>query len=307
MLSCDDALELISAKLDGPLSEEEAARLEEHLSACPACRALADDLGTLHMELPGLAAQPPAGLKQGVMERIRAAKVTPFQGQRRQWRWRSLAFLAAVLAIVVIGAGTMGQWRSDGFRGTDSSLASEPAAGGSEADSSGIEIAPAATGPAQTESGTAAAGADDARPESQDSVQTGSQDSRSIPAAVPEEPAASAVQPQSGGSGAGLDKDSQAAGISVFTAGSGLTREEALYQLAAWLGWSTDGLTVGEDGTITGPDTGDGTTTRLMCAGLNEAGTGWICQLEEVTPGPEGTASCTSYTVALDGSGITQP
>ena len=40
MLSCDEALELISARLDGPLSGEETARLEEHLSACPACRTL---------------------------------------------------------------------------------------------------------------------------------------------------------------------------------------------------------------------------------------------------------------------------
>ena len=64
---------------------------------------------------------------------------------------------------------------------------------------------------------------------------------------------------------------------------------------------------MGEDGTITGPTAQDGTTTKLMCAGLNEAGTGWLCQLEQVTPGPDGTASCATYTVPLDGSEITQP
>ena len=72
MLSCDQALELISARLDGPLSREESKELEEHLSACPACRALSDELTLLHRELPTLAAQPPAGLKEGVMDQIRA-------------------------------------------------------------------------------------------------------------------------------------------------------------------------------------------------------------------------------------------
>lgn len=70
MLSCDQALELISARLDGPLSREESKELEEHLSACPACRALSDELALLHRELPTLAAQPPAGLKEGVMDQI---------------------------------------------------------------------------------------------------------------------------------------------------------------------------------------------------------------------------------------------
>ena len=96
MLSCDEALELISARLDGPLTQEETARLEEHLSACPACRTLAEDLKELHEELPHLAAQPPAGLKEGVMGQIHTSKVTPFQSKKRQWRWRSLASLAAV-------------------------------------------------------------------------------------------------------------------------------------------------------------------------------------------------------------------
>lgn len=77
MLSCDEALELISARLDGPLTQEETARLEEHLSACPACRTLAEDLKELHEELPQLAAQPPAGLKEGVMDQIHTSKVTP--------------------------------------------------------------------------------------------------------------------------------------------------------------------------------------------------------------------------------------
>ena len=58
MLDCDQALELLSAKIDGALTAEESAALEEHLAACPACRALLADFESLHTELPRLAAQP---------------------------------------------------------------------------------------------------------------------------------------------------------------------------------------------------------------------------------------------------------
>ena len=306
MLSCDEALELISAQLDGPLSQEEAARLEEHLSACPACRALADDLAELHGELPRLAAQPPAGLKEGVMDRIRASKVTPFQSKKRQWRWRSLASLAAVLALVLVGAGVMDQWRTDGFRGGEqapgsvsAAAASNLPAGGDERQPVTREIAPQPT-QAQSESGS-----------QEDKAAGGGQDSRSAsgqtePAPVSPAPTGGGIEPYSVAPAEPSAEPAQA-GVNPAMAATGLTQSEALYKLAAFLGWNTDGLTVGEDGTITGPTAQDGTTTKLMCAGLNEAGTGWLCQLEQVTPGPDGTASCATYTVPLDGSEITQP
>lgn len=320
MLSCDEALELISARLDGPLSEEENNRLEEHLSVCPACRALSADLEVLHAELPGLAAQPPAGLKESVMDRIHASKVTPFQGKKRQWRWRSLASLAAVLAIVVVGAGTMNEWRTGGMLGTEQSAGNAsltaPASGASAGDAVSGEIAPASKDQDQTET-TAAGGADSEKTASQGGGQsgsTGTQDSRSMPGDGAQEPAATgeASQPPAN-NGANIysitpdDRNIQPATANGFTADTGLSQEEALRKLAAWLGWNADELTMGADGTMAGPTGADGTTTRLICAGLNEAGTGWLCQLEQVTPGPDGTASCTTYTVPLDGSDITQP
>ena len=36
MLTCEQALELISAQLDGALTAEEAGALDEHLAQCPA-------------------------------------------------------------------------------------------------------------------------------------------------------------------------------------------------------------------------------------------------------------------------------
>ena len=121
MTDCERALELISQQLDGPLAAEDAAWLAAHLDACPDCRALQADLAALHQQLPLLAAQPPAELKGSVMDAVRACKVTPFQGKKRQWRWKSLASLAAVLALVFVGGYGMRQW--------DAGQTAAPAAG----------------------------------------------------------------------------------------------------------------------------------------------------------------------------------
>ena len=88
MLTCEQALELISAQLDGALTAEEAGALDEHLAQCPACRALRADLSTLHQLLPTLAEEPPAGLKDDIMKAVHASKCTPFHTRKRQWRWR---------------------------------------------------------------------------------------------------------------------------------------------------------------------------------------------------------------------------
>jgi anti-sigma factor RsiW len=42
---CEEAGQLISLRLDGELSELEAAALDRHLELCDACRTLADELG----------------------------------------------------------------------------------------------------------------------------------------------------------------------------------------------------------------------------------------------------------------------
>ena len=46
-MTCDHAGELISARLDGELSELESVALNRHLAACPACRTVATDLASL--------------------------------------------------------------------------------------------------------------------------------------------------------------------------------------------------------------------------------------------------------------------
>ena len=251
MLNCDQTLELLSARLDGPLGPEDAAALEEHLSVCPACRALADDLAVLHDELPLLAAQPPARLKEDVMEQIHASKVTPFQSKKRQWRWQSLASLAAVAALVVAGYTAMSRL-SDGAltSGTAGVAVTQPAAG--------------------EEAGSVAR---------------------------------ANIEPYAVGGDIAIGESPEATPLPTPPAGA-ITQAEAALALARYLGWPEDLLTGDSSGTLTGPTDADGTTRTITCVGLAADGSGWLCQLEEITPGPDGVASCTSYTVSFDGTVI---
>ncbi len=131
MLTCDAALELISAQLDGALSPQEEAFLNEHLQTCAQCRALQADLQRVHAALLASAAQwkvePPAGLSKDIMAAVHASKVTPFQARRRAWRRRSWASLAAVLAVVLLGGGSLRLWLGSMAGGGSSSGAAAPA------------------------------------------------------------------------------------------------------------------------------------------------------------------------------------
>lgn len=296
MLDCEQALELISAKLDGALTAEESAQLEEHLAACPACRALLADFEELHMELPRLAAQPPADLKDHIMAEVRRSKVTPFQGKKKQWRWRSLASLAAVLVLVLVGSNALRQWD-----GAASRTAQAPAAGEVAADQEADNPAPAAIAPEeQEETGSGEKSGRNLEDSGGPAVQekTGEAESTApLPTTAPAQTAAPAGEP-----------NTYAVRPETRTNSAGLTQDEALRKLALYLGWPADSLTADSSGVLTGPVGDDGVKRTITCTGLNEAGTGWVCQVEEAAPGgPDASVSCTTYTVPLDGSEITQP
>lgn len=102
-MDCDKYMELLSARLDGALTEEEERELEEHLAVCPDCRAVGAQLSALQGAFPELeeAAAPPEGFARGVMDRIRAEaspKVIPLF---KRPQVRALAGLAACLVLVV--------------------------------------------------------------------------------------------------------------------------------------------------------------------------------------------------------------
>lgn len=109
MISCDQALELISESLDGPLSPEDRAALDEHLAGCADCRALLADFQEMERAMPTLNAPVPPDFTQSVMDRVRAEKVVDLSAVRAARRpWKQWAASAAVFAVVLLGVGTLG-------------------------------------------------------------------------------------------------------------------------------------------------------------------------------------------------------
>lgn len=94
-MSCERYLDLISARLDGPLSQQDEAELTAHLNTCPQCRAIADDLTNIHSALSGCAAVPPAELATGVMNTVRTTRTA------RKRTFRQVGVLAACLVLCV--------------------------------------------------------------------------------------------------------------------------------------------------------------------------------------------------------------
>lgn len=116
MQACHEITELLSASLDGQLSEYEQAMLNEHLKQCPACSALFDELQSLHQAAAQLEDIPaPEGFAKQVMDRIaadpaqdKAGSVIPFPAKKSIYRsWKKWAVSAAALAIVILGAATL--------------------------------------------------------------------------------------------------------------------------------------------------------------------------------------------------------
>ena len=66
MITCDQALELLSAQLDGAITIEEQTALQEHLAACPECRRIQSELRMADEALPGLQQEPPQLLHDAV-------------------------------------------------------------------------------------------------------------------------------------------------------------------------------------------------------------------------------------------------
>lgn len=96
-MDCRKYLDLISARLDGELTPAEEADLTAHLQACSTCRAIANDMQTLHSVLtqPGEVDAPPA-LSQTVMNKIKAERLA----SRRRFI-RRISVLAACLVLCV--------------------------------------------------------------------------------------------------------------------------------------------------------------------------------------------------------------
>lgn len=102
-MTCDEALELISGHIDQENTPEEEALLQAHLQTCAQCREVLQAFIDMEGGISCLE-EPPADLRERVMEAIHAEAPAPKKKHAK--RWGSLAIAAALVA--VIGISTIG-------------------------------------------------------------------------------------------------------------------------------------------------------------------------------------------------------
>ena len=83
-MDCNQALEYISAALDGELTAEEVAELDAHLADCPECQALAEEFGILSVALSDMEEVPPPDLAEQIKTRLDPAPPVSLNAARRK-------------------------------------------------------------------------------------------------------------------------------------------------------------------------------------------------------------------------------
>ena len=110
MKECEEFAPLLSAFVDGELTEEERAEVLAHVSECEKCRRLLGELTALHAALGELEDEDvPAGFTEGVMAAVRAEKAAKKPQTKKRSAWRRWMPMAACAAIVALAA-------ADGFK-----------------------------------------------------------------------------------------------------------------------------------------------------------------------------------------------
>lgn len=102
MKECEEFAPLLSAFVDGELTEEERAEVLAHVSECEKCRSLLGELTALHAALGELEDEDvPAGFTEGVMAAVRAERRQKAANKKRSaWRrWMPMAACAAIVAL----------------------------------------------------------------------------------------------------------------------------------------------------------------------------------------------------------------
>ena len=101
--------QLCSNSIDGTLTEAEREKLEAHLAECPSCAALQQDLEWMQAAFAE-EAEPPAGLHDGIMQRLRQeSRLEVVQPEKpvRRMPVITMVAAAAVVVLVVLGGGLM--------------------------------------------------------------------------------------------------------------------------------------------------------------------------------------------------------
>jgi FecR-like protein/putative zinc finger protein len=99
-MQCEEAINLISARLDGELPPDDASRLEAHLSGCAECRATAEAMSLQDAQLVRAFA-PRRDTAAQVAGRVVAEQLG--EARRTRWRWWiPVAAAAAGFALAVL-------------------------------------------------------------------------------------------------------------------------------------------------------------------------------------------------------------
>lgn len=101
MQPCQEYEALISAAIDGEVTEEERRTLMEHLPWCEGCREAYTQSLLLHEAFDQWEEEAPAGLAEAVMEQVH--REPRKRSRSRSRHWMSLAAAAACLALIVVG------------------------------------------------------------------------------------------------------------------------------------------------------------------------------------------------------------
>lgn len=123
MTNCEAYWELISAAVDGALTEDERVRLEAHLARCPECKRMYDQMMTMTDGLSGLET-PAEGFVDGVMAAVaQTEQEIPFtaldanrdihtqgKAQLKAW-WKPIRGALALVACCLV---VVGVWRFTG-------------------------------------------------------------------------------------------------------------------------------------------------------------------------------------------------
>ncbi len=105
MRKCEEFAPLLSAFVDGELTEEERAEVLAHVSECEECRRLLGELTALHAALGELEDEDvPEGFTEGVMAAVRAEKAAAKPQAKKRSAWRRWMPMAACAAIVALAA-----------------------------------------------------------------------------------------------------------------------------------------------------------------------------------------------------------
>ena len=176
MRTCEEYEALISALIDGALSEEDRAELVAHMAECPACQAYFNDQLVIHDALSGLEDQAPAGFTARVMDQVRRESVPERTSEKKVVAfplWRRYAAMAACCAVVAAA----GFWAFHGRM--PSANSGVPAEAALSRDSAGA-VEEQATAPADDEAAAApeAAAADSTAGSAADSTAGSAADSQ---------------------------------------------------------------------------------------------------------------------------------